>query len=233
MIRLFRHVREDVKNILARDPAARSFISVMLLYPGLHAIWAHRVSHWLWRHNVTFLARWISQAVRSITLIEIHPGAKIGRGCFIDHGNGVVIGETAVVGRDVTIYQGVTLGGTSLERTKRHPTVEDRVLVGAGAKVLGDIVIGHDTRIGANSVVTKSVRPHSVVVGVPGQVIAVRGEVDIKAKGSGGDTPDPVGQAVHQLMARVNELEQKVHGHSHAPVVDDTQGYWEYEDFTI
>lgn len=228
MFRLIRHIREDVRQVLERDPAARSFLSVLLLYPGLHAIWAHRISHWLWRHGRFFLARWISQAVRSVTLIEIHPGARIGRGCFIDHGNGVVIGETAVVGRDVTIYQGVTLGGTSLEKAKRHPTIGDRVLIGAGAKVLGDITIGADTRIGANAVVTKSVRPHSVVVGVPGQVIAVKGEKDIADRGSGGATPDPVGAAVHQLLARVNELERQVMGHTHEPT--DVDQMWQYED---
>ena len=229
---MFRHIRSDVRGVLRRDPAARSFFSVLVLYPGLHAIWAHRVSHWLWQHKRFFLARYISQVVRSFTLIEIHPGATIGEGCFIDHGNGVVIGETAVVGDNVTIYQGVTLGGTSLEPVKRHPTIGDRVIVGAGAKVLGDIVIGADTRIGANAVVTKSVKPFSVVVGVPGQVIAVKGESDTRERGSGGATPDPVGLAVHELLARVGQLEKQINGHSHSSI-EEVDGEWFYEDFVI
>lgn len=232
MVKLLRHIRQDVRSVQERDPAARSFVSVMLLYPGLHAIWAHRISHWLWRRERYFVARAISQLVRSITLIEIHPGARIGRYCFIDHGNGVVIGETAVVGEHVTIYQGVTLGGTDLSHVKRHPTIGDHVLIGAGAKVLGDIHIGDHTRIGANSVVTKSVKPHSVVVGVPGQVIAVRADQETKAIGSGGSTPDPVGAAVHQLLARMQELELKVLGHTHVPPADES-GDWVYDDYVI
>lgn len=232
MLRLLQHIRQDVRSVQERDPAARSFISVMLLYPGLHAIWAHRISHWLWRHGRFFIARAISQMVRSITLIEIHPGATIGRYCFIDHGNGVVIGETTVIGEHVTIYQGVTLGGTNLSHIKRHPTIGDHVLIGAGAKVLGDINIGDHTRIGANSVVTKSVKPHSVVVGVPGQVIAVRADQETKAVGSGGQTPDPVGAAVHQLLARMQELELKVLGHTHVPPEDES-GDWVYDDYVI
>lgn len=205
------HVRHDVRCVLERDPAARGVLEVVLLYPGLHAIWAHRVAHALYTRKMFFVARLLSQITRFWTQIEIHPGARIGSGVFIDHGSGVVIGETAIVGNDVTIYQGVTLGGTALEPVKRHPTIGDRVIIGSGAKVLGNITIGSDTRIGANAVVTKSVNDHSVVVGVPGQVIRI-GNQDISERGSGGSVPDPVGQAVHELLARVGSLEKHVLG---------------------
>lgn len=228
---LLQHIRHDVRCVLERDPAARSAFEVVLLYPGLHAIWAHHVAHALYRRKFYFLARYLSQVTRFWTQIEIHPGAQIGSGVFIDHGSGVVIGETAVVGNDVTIYQGVTLGGTALEPVKRHPTVGDRVIIGSGAKVLGNITIGSDTRIGANAVVTKSVKDHSVVVGVPGQVIRI-GNQDISERGSGGSVPDPVGQAVHELLSRVGALEKHVLGlesahHVHA----DSDGVdWTIED---
>jgi serine O-acetyltransferase len=217
---LIQHVRHDVRCVLERDPAARNALEVTLLYPGLHALWAHRVAHALWTHGFRFLGRALSQYARIWTQIEIHPGAQIGKGVFIDHGAGVVIGETAIVGDDVTIYQGVTLGGTSLEHVKRHPTIGDRVIIGSGAKVLGNIEIGNDSRIGANAVVTKSVPDHSVVVGVPGQVIRIAGQ-DIAARGSGGSVPDPVGNAVHELLSRVAGLEQHIMGlqsehHTHA-----------------
>src|SRR5512142_3325856 len=164
-------IRQDIRSVLQRDPAARSALEVLVCYPGLHAIWGHRASHWLWTHEFKLLARWLSQCMRGLTGIEIHPGATIGSGFFIDHGMGVVIGETAEVGNDVTLYHGVTLGGTSLEKGKRHPTIGDRVTIGTGAKVLGAITIGADSRIGANAVVVKSVPPNSVVVGVPGQIV--------------------------------------------------------------
>jgi serine O-acetyltransferase len=164
---MFNIIREDIQSVLDRDPAARNTLEVLLCYPGLHAIWAHRVSHRLWQNRLKLFARWISQLMRGLTGIEIHPGARIGRNVFIDHGMGVVIGETAEVGDHVTIYHGVTLGGTSLHKTKRHPTIENNVVIGAGAKVLGAITIGADSRIGANAVVVKSTPPNSVVVGVP------------------------------------------------------------------
>lgn len=230
---LVQHIRHDIRCVLERDPAARNWLSVALLYPGLHAVWAHRIAHALWRRRLYFVARWISQGVRAATLIEIHPGARIGNGFFIDHGSGVVIGETTVIGEDVTVYQGVTLGGTSLERVKRHPTIGDRVVVGAGAKVLGDIVIGNDSRIGANAVVVRSVKDHSVVVGVPGQVITQGGHPDIRAKGSGGAVPDPVGQAVHALLARVDRLEGQVLGIAAATDTVDADGDWVMDDFVI
>jgi serine O-acetyltransferase len=169
-----RRLRRDVRAALERDPAARSVFEVVLCYPGLHAVWGHRLAHWLWSRRLWLLGRLVSQLVRFLTGVEIHPGARIGPGLFIDHGMGVVIGETTEIGADVTLYHAVTLGGTSLERGKRHPTLGDRVVVGAGAKVLGAISVGHDSRIGANAVVVRPVPPHAVVVGVPGEVIQRR-----------------------------------------------------------
>ena len=228
---LIQHIRHDVRCVLERDPAARNALEVALLYPGLHALWSHRVAHVLWSNGAKFLARGLSQFARFWMQIEIHPGAEIGSGVFIDHGSGVVIGETAIVGNDVTIYQGVTLGGTSLEQVKRHPTIGDRVIIGSGAKILGNIEIGDDSRIGANAVVTKSVPDHSVVVGVPGQVIRIAGQ-DIAARGSGGSVPDPVGNAVHELLARVGKLETQLSGdrsdhHTHA---DSDGADWTMDD---
>src|SRR3990170_5843110 len=164
-------MREDIHAVLQRDPAARSRLEVLLCYPGLHAVWGHRLIHALWLRGLRLLARWLSHVSRALTGIEIHPGATLGPRLFIDHGLGVVIGETAVVGADVTLYHGVTLGGTTMARGKRHPTLEDGVVVGAGAKILGDIVVGAGSRIGANAVVVKPVPPDSVVVGVPGEVV--------------------------------------------------------------
>lgn len=167
---MFETVRRDVKSVFARDPAARSTLEVLFLYPGVHAIWLHRLAHWLWRRRLYFLGRAVSHVNRFLTAIEIHPGAQIGPGFFIDHGIGTVIGETAEVGEDVTLYHNVTLGGVSWEKKKRHPTVEDHVVIGAGAQILGPVRIGAHSRIGANSVVVKDVPPESVVVGVPGRV---------------------------------------------------------------
>ena len=233
---LMQHIRHDVRCVLERDPAARGAVSVALLYPGLHALWAHRIAHRMWSNGHYFAGRAFSQFSRFWTQIEIHPGATIGSGVFIDHGSGVVIGETAIVGDDVTIYQGVTLGGTSLEHVKRHPTIGDRVIIGSGAKVLGNITIGNDSRIGANAVVTKSVPDHSVVVGVPGQVIRIAGQ-DISARGSGGSVPDPVGNAVHELLARVGRIESHVLGlqadhHTHSES-DGTDWTMDDVDFVI
>jgi serine O-acetyltransferase len=171
----FSHMREDIAAVLERDPAATSAFEVVLLYSGLHALWSWRIHHWLWTHGMRFPARLMSQAARWITGIEIHPGAQIGRRFFIDHGMGVVIGETAEVGDDVTLYQGVTLGGTGKETGKRHPTVCDSVVIGSGAKILGSITIGANCRIGAGSVVLRSVPPDSTVVGVPGHIILRHG----------------------------------------------------------
>ncbi len=167
----WRRLAEDVRTVFARDPAARSTAEVLLCYPGLHAVWAHRIAHRLWRWRRFLLARWVSHAARQATGVEIHPGARIGRRFFIDHGMGVVIGETAEIGDDVTLYQGVTLGGVSLEHEKRHPTLEDGVVVGAGAKVLGALRVGRGARIGSGAVVVKDVPPRATVVGLAGRVL--------------------------------------------------------------
>src|SRR5512136_593459 len=176
---MFNTIRRDIQSIFDRDPAARSTLEVLLCYPGLHAIWGYRVSHGLWTHGFKLLARWVSQLVRGLTGIEIHPAATIGPGFFIDHGMGVVIGETAEIGANVTLYHGVTLGGTSWNKGKRHPTLEDDVVVGAGAKILGSITIGARTRVGANAVVVKNVPPDSVVVGIPGRVTHRKGVAQV------------------------------------------------------
>lgn len=170
-------MREDIRAAKERDPAARSDLEIALLYPGLHAVWTHRISHELWKSGATFPARALSQAARAFTGIEIHPGAKIGRRFFIDHGMGVVIGETAEVGDDVLLYHGVTLGGRSLAHTKRHPTVHDRAVIGAGARILGPITVGEGAHVGANAVVVKPVPAEAVAVGVPAQVKSAPGEV--------------------------------------------------------
>ncbi len=209
MIRFFRMMGEDIQSIYDRDPAARSTLEILLSYPGLHAIWGYRIAHWLWNHRMKLVARWMSHAFRFLTGIEIHPGAKIGHKFFIDHGMGVVIGETAEVGENVTLYHGVTLGGTSLEKGKRHPTLEDNVVVGAGAKVLGAITIGAGSRIGANAVVVKAVPANSVVVGVPGQVV-VRSKprpVDAPPDLNHGLLPDTIGVTVADLMNRLEQVE--------------------------
>src|SRR5512135_2656007 len=164
-------IRKDIRSVLGRDPAARTALEVLICYQGLHGLWGYRIAHWFWIHHLYLIGRIISQLIRSLTGIEIHPGATIGPQLFIDHGMGVVIGETAEVGRGVTLYHGVTLGGTSLNKGKRHPTLEDNVVVGAGAKILGAIEIGEGSRVGANAVVVKPVPANSVVVGVPGEVV--------------------------------------------------------------
>ena len=202
-------LRHDIEVVFDRDPAARSVPEVVLSYPGLHAIWSHRLTHWLWIKNAKFLARCLSQLTRWLTGIEIHPGAIIGRGLFIDHGMGVVIGETAEVGDDVTMYHGVTLGGLSGHKVKRHPTIEDGVVIGAGAKILGPIVVGRGSRIGANAVVIKPVPPNSVVVGVPGKIIKRDGvrQDDVKPGLENGQLADVLLATLTSLSARVEKLE--------------------------
>jgi serine O-acetyltransferase len=230
-------VRRDVQSVFERDPAARSKLEVLLGYSGLHAVWNHRVAHWFWKRNIKLAGRLLSQFSRWLTGIEIHPGAKIGPGLFIDHGMGVVIGETAEIGADVTMYHGVTLGGTSTEKGKRHPTIGDRVVIGAGAKVLGAITIGDDTRIGANAVVVKSVPPNSVVIGVPGRNIT-RSKPVLPGKTVDLDhtaMPDLIVASLSSLMERVDSLETQLDGHAteephiHPPV----NGVWSGEDFSI
>jgi len=226
--------RGDLRAARERDPAARSTAELVLCYPGIHAVWGHRVSHWLWQRDRKLLARSCSALTEVLTGVDIHPAAVLGPGLFIDHATGVVIGETAEVGADVTIYHGVTLGGNSLERGKRHPTVGDRVTIGAGAKVLGPITIGHDSRIGANAVVVKPVPPDSVVVGVPGQVIHRRQPRAATAPPDLEHTllPDLVGVSLNALHARIEELEAKVNGGTAAPHPASSE-VWYDQDFSI
>jgi serine O-acetyltransferase len=233
---MFKTIHDDVQSVLDRDPAARTVLEVLLCYPGLYAIWAHRLSHRLWRSGFKLVARCFSHLMRVLTGIEIHPGAMIGRSFFIDHGMGVVIGETAEVGDCVTLYHGVTLGGTSLQKTKRHPTIGDHVVIGAGAKVLGAITIGSHSRIGANAVVVKSTPPHSVVVGVPGQVVVREDTVGTLDKPDleHGSLPDTIGETLAALIAHVNSLEQRVGGHTHEPALHGPEhGVWHWGDFSI
>ncbi len=233
---MFRTLREDILAVFDRDPAARSTLEIIFAYPGLHAVWFYRWAHWLWTHGFPLLGRIVSHVGRTLTGIEIHPGATIGPGFFIDHGMGVVIGETAEVGANVTLYHGVTLGGTSWKKGKRHPTLGDDVVVGAGAKILGPITVGARTRVGANAVVVKDVPPDSVVVGVPGRMTHRHGErvvyvehghkhsVDLEH----GALPDLTAQALRRLAARIDRLEKQ----SSAPAnghVETEEESWFYE----
>ena len=213
MISFFRSAREDVAAVFEFDPAARSYFEVVVLYPGLHAVWAHHLSHWLWSHGMRFLARFVSQAARLLTGIEIHPGAELGRRLFIDHGMGTVIGETAIVGDDVTLYQGVTLGGTGKEKGKRHPTVGNNVSIGSGAKLLGNITIGDNCRVGAGSVVLRSVPANSTIVGVPGHIVLRDGKRVVITDPK--DIRDPLSDVIIKLAAEVHELREKFQQHSH------------------
>lgn len=201
--------REDVEVIFEQDPAARSYIEVILTYSGLHAIWAHRLAHPLYKRKFFFLARIISQISRFFTGIEIHPGAKIGRRFFIDHGMGVVIGETCEIGDNVTIYQGVTLGGTGKEKGKRHPTLKDNVLVATGAKVLGSITIEENSKIGAGSVVLKDVPPNSTVVGIPGKIV-IRDGVRVARDLKHNELPDPVAEKLAEMESQMNMLKEEI-----------------------
>jgi len=206
---LIASIKRDIQATRERDPAAVSTPQILLAYPGLHARQFHRVAHTLFRRGVPLLPRLVSHFCRFVTGIEIHPGAKIGEGFFIDHGMGVVIGETAEIGDDVTLHQGVTLGGTSQQRTKRHPTLGNNVVVGVGAQVIGNITIGDNTKVGAGSVVIKSVPANATVVGVPGRVVAIRNpDTDTVEK-----LPDPVGEKLASLERRVRELEKRLYGY--------------------
>ncbi len=209
MPHLLSHIREDIATVLDRDPAARSRLEVFLCYSGLHAVWFHRVNHSLWNHRFFLMARLLSQVSRFLTGTEIHPGARLGRRFFIDHALSVVIGETAIVGDDVTLYQGVTLGGTGKEHGKRHPTLLDNVVVGSGAKILGNITVGHNCRIGAGSVVLRNVPDNSTVVGVPGHIVLREGKrvviTDPKL------INDPLSEALSAVASEVNRLAERVH----------------------
>jgi serine O-acetyltransferase len=227
-------IREDIQAVFDHDPAARSTLEVVLAYPGLHAIWTHRIAHWLWQREFKLTGRLVSELSRWLTGIEIHPGATIGRRVFIDHGMGVVIGETAEVGDDVLIYQGVTLGGTSLTRDKRHPTIEDHVMISAGASVIGPVRIGCGSRIGAGAVVVSNAPPSSTIVGIPGKVVEGESTHQDFVTLEHARLPDPVARAISQLAAKMNVLttrmteveerqdclEDKV-GEYHPPVAND------------
>lgn len=197
-----------MNTVSSRDPAARNLIEVFLCYPGLHALWLHRVAHWLWKHKLRLTARLISHVGRFLTGIEIHPGATIGRRFFIDHGMGVVIGETTEIGDDVLMYQGVVLGGTSLEKKKRHPTIEDNVTIGAAAILLGPILVGENAMIGANSVVVKSVPPGATVVGVPGRAVEEKRQFVLDL--NHGKLPDPVNEMFRQIVEHQKGLEDRL-----------------------
>lgn len=229
-------MRRDLLSVRDRDPAARSLVEIAICYAGVHALWGYRASHLLWRNDFKLLARMLSELTRWLTGVEIHPAAQLGQGLFMDHAFGVVIGETAEVGDDVTIYQGVTLGGTSLNHVKRHPTIGNRVTIGAGAKVLGPITIGDDSRIGANAVVVKSVPPNSVVVGVPGQVIA-RSQPHLDTDRLDLESafmPDLLGASLQSLLRRVDQLETLAERHTDSHVVRPSEvGVWSGEDFSI
>jgi serine O-acetyltransferase len=221
---MFERMQEDIQSVFHRDPAARNTLEVVTCYPGLHAVWLHRIAHALWVSGWKWLARVVSNFGRWLTGIEIHPGAKIGRRFFIDHGMGIVIGETAEIGNDVTLYQGVTLGGTSWNKGKRHPTLEDGVVVGAGAKVLGPFTVGAGAKIGSNAVVTKAVPAGATAIGIPGRVIvkvddeqkakrqAIAEKLGFDAYGVSQDMPDPVARAIGQLLDHLHAVDGRLEG---------------------
>ncbi|CAD5375542.1 Serine acetyltransferase [Pseudomonas sp. OF001] len=221
---MFERMREDIQSVFHRDPAARNTLEVLVCYPGLHAIWLHRVAHWLWSADWKLLARFVSHLSRWLTGIEIHPGARIGRRFFIDHGMGIVIGETAEIGDDVTLYHGVTLGGTSWNKGKRHPTLEDGVIVGAGAKILGPFTVGAGAKIGSNAVVTRAVPAGATAVGIPGRIIvktddeqearrkAMAEKIGFDAYGVSEDMPDPVARAIGQLLDHLQAVDGRLEG---------------------
>jgi len=250
MKKLISTLKSDLDCVLSRDPAARNRLEIILLYSGLHAVWSHRIAHWFWTHKLFLIARGISQLSRFLTGIEIHPGAKIGNGFFIDHGMGVVIGETAEVGENVTLYHGVTLGGVSTEKGKRHPTIMDNVVIGAGAKVLGAIEIGVSSRVGANAVVVHTVPENSVVVGVPGQIVKRSNQVVSTVPDLHHDLlPDTIGKTIESIMERMQKMEYRVDLFSHThPMVSQPEngngkekvnihapvdGVWQGGDFSI
>ncbi|MDH5228824.1 MAG: serine O-acetyltransferase [Gammaproteobacteria bacterium] len=221
---MFKTLREDIACVFERDPAARNWFEVLTTYPGLHALQAHRLAHGLWRRNLKWPARFVSTIARFLTGVEIHPGAQIGRRFFIDHGMGVVIGETAEIGDDCTLYHGVTLGGTSWEKGKRHPTLENDVVVGAGAKVLGPITLQTGARVGSNAVVVKNVPEGATVVGVPGRTVmrekvetdvskrreAIAKKMGFDSYGTTQDMPDPVARAVNGMLDHIHAMDQRL-----------------------
>lgn len=219
---MFKRIKEDLQAVFDRDPAARTGFEVITTYPGFHAVILHRLSHWLWQKRLKWLARFVSTVTRWLTGVEIHPGAQIGRRFFIDHGMGVVIGETANIGDDCTLYHGVTLGGTTWEKGKRHPTLDDSVVVGAGAKILGPIVVGRDARVGSNAVVTKDVPPNSTVIGIPGHVVrrkkrgdsekrhAMAKRIGFEAYAVVENAPDPVAESIGHILEHLHAMDLKM-----------------------
>lgn len=203
---MFKRIKEEINTVFQRDPAARSTLEIIFCYPGFHALIFYRFSHWLWEKKLYFLGRFVSHIGRFLTGIEIHPGAKIGKNFFIDHGMGVVIGETAEIGDNVTIYHGVTLGGVSLNKGKRHPTIGNNVIIGSGAKILGPFKVGDNSKIGSNSVVIKEVPENSTVVGIPGRIVSGDRKIDFDH----GNLPDPVAKAIECIIERVVEIEKEV-----------------------
>lgn len=223
---MFSRMKEDIASVFHRDPAARNTLEVLFCYPGLHAVWMHRLAHFLWMRDARLLGRMVSNLARWLTGIEIHPGARLGRRFFIDHGMGIVIGETAEIGDDVTLYQGVTLGGTSWNKGKRHPTLEDGVVVGAGAKVLGPFTVGKNAKIGSNAVVTKAVPAGATAVGIPGRIIikdevpqeleskrkAMAEKIGFDAYGETRDMPDPVARAIGLMLDHMHAVDGRIEG---------------------
>ncbi len=222
---MFQALRQDVQVVFERDPAAKNLLEVLLCYPGLHAVVMHRVAHTIYRKRFYTLARLVSHLSRFLTGIEIHPGAQIGEGFFIDHGSGVVIGETTEIGQNVTIYQGVTLGGTGREKEKRHPTIGDNVVISAGAKILGSFLVGENSKIGAGSVVLKAVPPNCTVVGVPGRIVRRDGQrvdlIDLRHD----ELPDPVAEALTAVQNRLEELEAKLNDLENNEMVEGDKGH--------
>jgi len=233
MLAFFQSVRDDIRAVFERDPAARSYLEVLFCYPGLHALWFHRVNHWLWNHGFRFLARFSSQVARWLTLIEIHPGAQIGHRLFIDHGSAVVIGETTIIGDDVTLYQGVTLGGTGKEKGKRHPTIGNDVVVGTGAKILGNITVGNNCRVGAGSVVLRSIPDNSTIVGVPGHIVLRNGKRVVISDPK--EISDPMSDVFIRLAAEVHQIREQLEAQTGArlapePILRLDEEYDTYTD---
>lgn len=238
---MFERLREDIACVFERDPAARTSFEILTTYPGLHAVAAHRLAHWCWGQGFKWLARVLSHLARWLTGIEIHPGAEIGRRFFIDHGMGVVIGETAVIGDDCTLYHGVTLGGTTWQKGKRHPTLGRDVVVGAGAKVLGPIEIGDGARIGSNAVVVKAVPPGATVVGVPGRAIERERDEDKKrradtaarigfdAYGATQDAPDPVANAINRMLDHIHHMDRRIESMSRALEANGVMRHFDHD----
>ena len=217
---MFKTLKEDIQTVFIKDPAAKTMLEVILCYPGLHALWAHRVAHFFWRKRLKLGARIISEINRFLTGVEIHPGARIGRRCFIDHGAGVVIGETSEIGDDVLLYQGVVLGGTTSEKKKHHPTIGNNVVMGSGSIALGDIIIGENALVGSGAVVVKSVPPGTTVVGIPGKVVTDQHKTIVNLEH--GKLPDPVAEAINKVLAEQGKLAERLKKLERASGIDQS-----------